>query len=93
MRCAIAPLMILSSRRLGFSVMYFFKDIPMFGYIGLMFSCVPIPVNAYAVVLILGATIIPIDIIRKVCFEKVNPLNRALTMKSTKYPVMCSSSE
>lgn len=44
--------------------------IPMFGYIGLMFSCVPIPVNAYAMVLILGATIIPIDIIRKVCFEK-----------------------
>ena len=41
-----------------------------FDWIGEMFSCVPFGITGWVVVIILGFTMIPVDVVRKLIFNK-----------------------
>lgn len=45
-------------------------NLDIFKWIGEMFSCVPFGINGWIVVIILGFTMIPVDLIRKLIFNK-----------------------
>lgn len=44
--------------------------VPVFGWLGKMFSCVPFGITGWCVVIVLAATMIPVDLLRKVVVNK-----------------------